>query len=239
MNEEVKKLNVRIFADGAVIDSIRELNNKPYIRGFTTNPTLMKQAGVRDYKDFALEVLEVIQGKPISFEVFSDDPKEMYRQAHEISSWGKNISIKIPVTNSEGVCTRNVVKNLMIDGISCNVTAIMTVDQVIEFADVLASDARGFFSIFAGRIADTGRDPIRVIQEALNILVSFPEIQVIWASPRELLNVIQANDINCHVITATKDILSKLEILGKDLKAYSLDTVKMFKTDAELCGFQI
>jgi len=216
-----------------------EMSKKPVIRGLTTNPTLMRKAGINDYKKFAKEVLVEIQDKPISFEVFSDDLNEMIDQATEIASWGKNVNVKIPVTNSKGVETTKVVRELSSQGIALNITAILTTTQVRSVIDSLDDNSIAFISVFAGRIADTGRDPIPLMQEALKIMEVKPKSELIWASPRELLNVIQADAIGCHVITATSDILKKLDIIGKDLSQYSLETVKMFRDDAVASGYSI
>ena len=232
-------LRIKIFADGADLSTMVEMSKKPIIRGLTTNPTLMRKAGINDYKKFAKEVLVEIQDKPISFEVFSDDLNEMIDQATEIASWGKNVNVKIPVTNSKGVETTKVVRELSSRGVPLNITAILTANQVRSVVNSLDDKSIAFISVFAGRIADTGRDPIPLMQEALKIMEVKPKSELIWASPRELLNVIQADAIGCHVITATSDILKKLEIIGKDLSQYSLETVKMFRDDAVASGYRI
>lgn len=239
MVTDVKNFKVKIFADGADLPTMREMSTKPFIQGLTTNPTLMRKAGISDYKKFAREVLELIQQKPISFEVFSDDFNEMIKQAIEISSWGDNVNVKIPITNSKGDSTTQVIKELSGRGISLNITAILTPKQVKSVVEVLNENSKAFISVFAGRIADTGRDPIPFMEEALEIMKEKPKSELIWASPRELLNVIQADSIGCHVITATSDILKKLEIIGKDLNQYSLETVKMFRDDALASGYSI
>jgi len=232
-------LKIKIFADGADLSTMVEMSKKPFIRGLTTNPTLMRKAGINDYKKFAKEVLVEIQDKPISFEVFSDDLNEMIYQATEIASWGKNVNVKIPVTNSKGVETTKVVRELSSQGVALNITAILTTTQVRSVVDSLDDNSIAFISVFAGRVADTGRDPIPLMQEALKIMEDKPKSELIWASPRELLNVIQADAIGCHVITATSDILKKLDIIGKDLSQYSLETVKMFRDDAVASGYSI
>ena len=232
-------LKIKIFADGADLPTMVEMSKKSFIRGLTTNPTLMRKAGINDYKKFAKEVLVEIQDKPISFEVFSDDLNEMIDQATEIASWGKNVNVKIPVTNSKGVETTKVVRELSSRGVPLNITAILTANQVRSVVNSLDDKSIAFISVFAGRIADTGRDPIPLMQEALRIMKDKPKSELIWASPRELLNVIQADAIGCHVITATSDILKKLEIIGKDLSQYSLETVKMFRDDAVASGYRI
>jgi transaldolase len=239
MVTDVKNLKVKIFADGADLPTMLEMSNKPFIQGLTTNPTLMRKAGISDYKKFAREVLELIQNKPISFEVFSDDSKEMIEQAMEISSWGDNVNVKIPITNSKGDSTTQVIKELSGKGVSLNITAILTTKQVKNVIEVLDGNSKAFISVFAGRIADTGRDPIPLMAEALEIMREKPRSELIWASPRELLNVIQADAIGCHIITATSDILKKLDIIGKDLSQYSLETVKMFRDDALASGYSI
>jgi transaldolase len=239
MINNLQDMKVDLFADGADLQTMKEMEKKPFIKGLTTNPTLMRKAGINDYKLFAKEVISAIQDKPISFEVFSDEPEEMISQGLEIASWGKNVNVKIPITNSMGQSTRSVIKELSSEGVAINVTALLTVDQVKTVVDSVDQSSNVFISVFAGRIADTGRDPIPLMQEALVIMKEKPKAKLIWASPRELLNVIQANDIGCHVITATSDILKKLELIGKDLSEYSLDTVRMFRDDALASGYRI
>lgn len=239
MSNKIENLSVKLFADGADIDTMKEMSSKPFIKGLTTNPTLMRKSGVHNYRNFAAEVLQVVSNKPISFEVFSDDFEEMKRQALEIASWGSNVNVKIPITNSKGEMTTEIIRELSHEGVKLNVTAIMTTDQVKSVVEATNSDVPVFISVFAGRIADTGRDPIPVMQEALSIMQSQPKSELIWASPRELLNVFQADQIGCHVITATSDILKKLEIVGKDLAEYSLETVRMFRDDALASGYSI
>ena len=232
-------LKVKLFADGADLAGIKEMAANPAIRGFTTNPTLMRKAGVSDYKAFALQALQVVGGRPISFEVFADEFGEMGKQAHEIASWGKNIYVKIPVTNTKGELSGPLVERLTRAGIQVNVTALTTVDQVKRVADRLAPETPAIISVFAGRIADTGRDPVPIMAEAVKIMKKKPKSELIWASPRELLNIFQANEIGCHIITATNDILKKLPLIGKDLDAYSLETVEMFHKDAKAAGYSI
>ncbi len=239
MPNNVNELKVKIFSDGADLATMLEMSRKSFIKGLTTNPTLMRKAGISDYKKFAKDVLKEIQDKPISFEVFSDDLEEMSRQAIEIASWGSNVNVKIPATNSKGVETTQVIKELSSRGVSLNITAILTTKQVENVVESLEIDSEAFISVFAGRIADTGRDPIPLMEEALQIMKSKPKSQLIWASPRELLNVFQADAIGCHVITATSDILKKLDLIGKDLSQYSLETVRMFRDDAEASGYSI
>ena len=232
-------LGTKIFADGADLDGLLALAAEPYIRGFTTNPTLMRKAGVVDYERFAREVLEQITDRPISFEVFSDDVAEMRAQALEIASWGSNVYVKIPVTNTRGEWTDGLVRELTGEGVQLNVTALMTVDQVDRVANALAGGAPSNISVFAGRVADTGRDPVPLMREALAAASQAESAELIWASPRELLNIFQAADIGCHIITVTHDILGKLGQVGKDLDEFSLDTVKMFYSDAQAAGFSI
>jgi transaldolase len=235
----LQDLKVKIFADGADLDTMFAMYEKPYIKGLTTNPTLMRKAGIKNYKAFAKDVLEVVKHKPISFEVFSDDFDEMISQAQEIASWGSNVNVKIPITNTHGKETLMVIKYLSDRGVTLNVTAIMTVAQVQTVVNTINPTANAFISIFAGRIADTGRDPIPIMTDSLNLMQAIPNLALIWASPRELLNVVQADEIGCHVITATSEILNKLDLIGKDLSQYSLETVKMFKQDAESSGYGI
>ena len=230
---------LKIFADGADRSSILEYRQNPIIRGFTTNPTLMRAAGIDDYESFALDVVDLVDGHPISFEVFSDDIAEMEAQAHKISSWGQNVYVKIPVTNTQGASTGELLRRLSGAGIKCNVTALMTVRQVEQTAACLADGVPALVSVFAGRIADTGRDPVPLMTQALGVLDSFPSLELIWASPRELLNIVQAAQIKCHVITVTPDILKKLPTLGRDLDDFSLDTVRMFRRDAEAAQYSL
>jgi transaldolase len=232
-------LKVKLFADGADLTGIREMAANPMIKGFTTNPTLMRKAGVADYKSFALQVLGVVRDLPISFEVFDDDFTEMEKQALEIASWGKNVNVKIPVTNTRGEFCGPLAERLSRGGVQLNVTAVMTVDQVKRVADRLSPDTPAIVSVFAGRIADTGRDPVPIMAESVKVLKSRPKAELIWASPRELLNIFQADAIGCHIITATNDILKKLSLVGKDLDRYSLETVEMFYKDAKAAGYRI
>ena len=236
---DINSLNVKIFADGADLEDMKKMNLNPLIQGLTTNPTLMAKAGITNYINFAKEVLSNIKNKPISFEVFSDDLIEIRRQAREIAKWGENVYVKIPITNTKGESTKNLIKELTSQGVKVNITAIMTTNQVNEIKDSLDPKVPSYVSIFAGRIADTGRNPIPIIQESLDILKSNNLSEVIWASPRELLNIFQASEVGCHVITATTDILKKLELVGYNLEAYSLDTVKMFRNDAIKSNFEI
>lgn len=235
----MEELHIKLFADGADLASIERLAANPLIRGFTTNPTLMRKAGVADYASFARDMLRIVSGRSISFEVFSDEFAEMELQAYEIASWGPNVFVKIPVTNTHGEFSGPLISRLALAGVQVNVTAILTLEQVDRVVECLAPETASLVSVFAGRIADTGRDPVPIMAKALELLRPLPRAELIWASPRELLNVIQANDIGCHIITATPDLLAKLPLIGKDLTDYSLDTVKMFRQDAVAAGFAI
>jgi transaldolase len=235
----VADLRVKIFADGADLPGIVKLYANPLIKGFTTNPTLMHKAGIKDYADFAREVLAAVPDRPVSFEVFADDFAEMEWQAHEIASWGANVNVKIPVTNTSGAFCGPLVQRLSQAGIAVNVTALMTLDQVGAVARCLAASTPAFVSVFAGRIADTGRDPVPLMEKAVRLLGERPKAELIWASPRELLNIFHADEVGCHVITVTHDVLAKLSLVGKDLDAYSLETVAMFHRDAQAAGFRI
>lgn len=239
MMKRVEELTVRIFADGAEKAGMLEMYAKPYIKGFTTNPTLMHKAGLTDYRAFAHEILEAIPDRPISFEVFSDEFGDMERQAREIATWGDNVYVKIPVTNTRREPAYDLVRRLSKEGIKLNITAIMTVDQVRHVVDKVKEGAPSCISVFAGRIADTGRDPVPLMAECVDILKAAPAAELIWASPRELLNIMQADAIGCHIITVTNDILKKLTLVGKDLSDYSLDTVKMFFDDGRKAGFTL
>ena len=211
----------------------------PYIQGFTTNPTLMRKAGIQDYRAFAKDVVAAIPDRPISFEVFSDDFPDMERQANEIASWGENIYVKVPVTNTTRSASYDLVKRLSQQGIKVNVTAIMTLEQVSAVAAVLCDATPACVSLFAGRVADTGRDPVPMMAEAVRRLAATPRAELIWASPRELLNVFQADEVGCHIITVTNDILKKLALVGRSLDDYSLETVKMFYDDAKRAGYTL
>jgi transaldolase len=235
----VDQLSVKIFADAADRDGMLELSRVPYIRGFTTNPTLMRKAGVTDYRRFAREVLAAIPDRPISFEVVSDDFDVMERQAGEIANWGTNVYVKIPVTNTRGESSCALVRRLSHSGVKVNVTALLTLDQVRDVVDAVAGGAPSCVSVFAGRIADTGIDPTSVMRDALEVLRQAPQAELIWASPRELLNIFQADEIGCHIITVTQDILRKLPLVGRDLRDYSLDTVRMFHDDASQAGLSL
>jgi transaldolase len=235
----VADLSVKIFADGADLSGITALYRQPYIRGFTTNPTLMHQAGILDYRAFAREVLAEIPDRPISFEVLSDELLDMERQAREIATWGDLVYVKIPVTNTRREPAYELIHRLSHAGVKVNVTAILTLSQVREVVDALRGGAPSCVSVFAGRIADTGRDPSPLMAAAVELLLLEPKAELIWASPRELLNIFHADAVGCHIITVTHDILRKLDLIGKDLSEYSLDTVKMFYGDARKAGFTL
>ena len=235
----IHDLRVKLFADGADKAGMIEMARLPYVAGFTTNPTLMRKAGVVDYKAFAREVLQSIPDRPISFEVFSDEFSEMERQARQIAAWGANVYVKIPVTNTRSEPSYGLIRRLAEAGIKLNVTAILTLEQVREVAAALAGPTPSVVSVFAGRIADTGRDPVPLMAAAVELMRPYPQEELLWASPRELLNVFQADAIGCHIITATNDVLKKLTLVGKDLAAYSLDTVKMFHDDARQAGYTL
>jgi transaldolase len=232
-------LKVKLFADGAEKKSMLELYANPMIRGFTTNPTLMRKANITDYQAFARDILASIADRPISFEVFADEFDEMDRQARIIDSWGPNVYVKIPVTNTRRESACDLIHALSHDGIKINVTAMLTLDQVCNVVAALAGGAPANVSVFAGRIADTGVDPVPIMEQAVRMLRPHKQIELIWASPRELLNVFQADAIGCHIITATPDILKKLSLVGRDLTEYSLDTVQMFADDAAKSGFTL
>lgn len=235
-----ERLQVKIFADGAELEGVRSLYNNPLIRGFTTNPTLMRKAGITDYAAFARQLLEIVPDRPISFEVFSDDFEEMGRQARLIATWGDNVYVKIPVTNTTGTTSAPLVRDLCADGIKVNVTALMTLAQVEEMVEVIKDGPASYVSVFAGRIADTGLDPVPLMRAAVRELAAgAPRAELIWASPRELLNIFQADEIGCHVITVTHDLLAKLSNVGRDLNQFSLDTVRMFHDDAAASGFTL
>ena len=237
--KRVEKLKVQIFADGADKVGMLEMYNKSFIKGLTTNPTLMKKAGIKDYEAFAKDILNDVKDKSISFEVFSDDLDEMENQALKIATWGDNVYVKIPVTNTKGIPTYSLIKKLSDKGVKVNVTAIMTLEQVRDVVLSLNQNVPSYVSVFAGRIADTGVDPVPLMSAAVQITSMNSKAEVIWASPRELLNIFQADSIGCHVITVTEDILKKIPSIGYDLDSYSLDTVKMFYKDAVDAGYKI
>ena len=235
----IEQLSVKIFADGADKAGMLEMYAKPFVKGLTTNPTLMRKAGIADYKAFSLDILKAIPNRPISFEVFSDDFAEMERQALEIASWGKNVYVKIPVTNTKRETSYNLIEKLAAKKVKLNVTALMTLVQVRAVVAALHPDVPSYVSVFAGRIADTGLDPVPLMAAAVELLKTAPAAELIWASPRELLNIFQADAIGCHIITVTNDLLKKLDLVGKDLNDYSLETVKMFFDDARAAGFRL
>jgi len=237
--QSLSSLKVKIFADGANLPGMIDLYKNPLIKGFTTNPTLMKQAGITDYEAFAKEVLKAIPDRPISFEVFSDEFDEMARQASLIAGWGDNVYVKIPVMNTRSEPSYDLIRKLAKAGIKSNVTALMTLDQVRQTAECLAGGPHSYISVFAGRIADTGRDPVPHMTEAIALMKPYSNLELIWASPRELLNIFHAESVGCHVITVTHDVLKKTALVGKDLDQYSLETVKMFYDDAEKAGFSL
>ncbi len=233
------KLKVKLFADGANINEIMSVYGQGFVSGFTTNPTLMRKAGIRDYEEFARELLKSINDLPISFEVFSDDFPSMEREARKISAWGDNVYVKIPITNTKGESSSELVTKLSEEGIKLNVTAILTTGQVRNISKALFPDTPSIVSVFAGRIADTGRDPVPIMEESLKILTHLPKAELLWASSRELLNIIQADRAGCHIITITNDILKKITMIDKDLEELSLDTVRMFYSDAMAAGYRI
>jgi len=235
----IDSLKVKIFADGADKIGMINMYNKNYIKGLTTNPTLMNKAGITDYEGFAKDILKIVTDKPISFEVFSDELPEMKRQALKIAQWGDNVYVKIPVTNTKRFSTCPLIKELSDMGVKLNITAIMTLEQVRDVVSSLNSGISSYVSVFAGRVADTGVDPIPLMAEAVKITRQKPNAEVIWASPRELLNIFHADQIGCQIITVTNDILKKLVLVGYDLDSYSLDTVKMFYNDATTAGFKL
>lgn len=235
----VSDLKIKIFADGADYESMIALYARSYIKGFTTNPTLMRKAGITDYAAFGKKILAAIPDRPISLEVFADDFDDMERQARIIASWGGQVNVKIPVTNTKGEFSGKLINRLSKDGIRLNITAILSLDQVKRVADALDANASAIISVFAGRVADTGVDPVPLMTEALQVLKPRPNAELLWASPRELLNIFQADAIGTHIITVTSDILKKLDTVGYDLEAYSLDTVKMFYNDAAASRFSI
>lgn len=233
----IANLKVKLFADGADKEGMLKLYQNPYIQGFTTNPTLMRKAGVTDYECFARQILEAIPDRPISFEVFSDQFADMRRQANKIAGWGRNVYVKIPVTNTAGGSAAALVRDLTASGVKLNVTALLTPDQVARVAEAMAGGPPGIISVFGGRIADTGTDPRPIMVESLRILQSHTNIELLWASCRELLNIFQADDVGCHIITVTNDIIKKLSLVGKDLTELSRETVSMFREDAVKAGY--
>jgi transaldolase len=237
--KSVSELKVQVFADGADKATMLELYREPYIKGFTTNPTLMRKAGVTDYEGFAREILDHIPDRPICLEVLADEEDEMERQAHQIAGWGSNVCVKIPVTNTRRQPMYNLIRRLSSEGIRVNATALLALDQVRYSAQALKGGAPSYISIFAGRVADTGRDPIPLMKSALELMAANANSQLVWASPRELLNVFQAEEIGCHIVTLTSDILNKIRLIGKDLHDLSLETVQMFYDDAARSGYRL
>ena len=237
--KSVSELRVQVFADGADKASMPDLYRQPYIKGFTTNPTLMRKAGITDYERFALDILQHIPDRPISFEVFADDEPEMERQARKIARWANNVYVKIPVTNTRSEPMYDLIRRLGADGIQVNATALLALDQVRHVAKALQGGAPSYISVFAGRVADTGRDPIPLMKSALELMAPEPNCQLVWASPRELLNIFQADEIGCHIITVTSDVLKKVSLVGKDLHEFSLETVRMFHDDAAHSGYTL
>ena len=235
----LEDLKVKLFADGADMDGMREMAKNPFIRGFTTNPTLMRKAGIKDYAAFARSILVAIDDRPISFEVFDDDFDAMVDQGREIASWGKNVNVKVPVTNTRGEFSGKVIRTLAKEGIALNITAVMTLEQVLSIATVLEHDVSAIVSVFAGRIADTGTDPIPLMQRCKAVLAKLPKAELLWASPREVLNIFQADEVGCDIITATSDIIAKLALHGKNLTDYSRETVQMFYRDAAASSYTI
>ncbi len=239
MTTAIELLKVKLFADGANQEEMLEMYTRPYIKGLTTNPTLMRNAGVANYKAFARGTLAQIRDKPLSFEVFADEFPEMERQALEIASWGPNVYVKVPVTNTRGDPSYALASRLASRGVKVNVTAITTLSQVRNAVAALNPEVPSYVSVLAGRIADTGVDPVPIMAAAVCLLQPNPRAELIWASPRELLNIFHADSVGCHIVTATADILKKLALVGRDLQQYSLDTVKMFHDDAAAAGYSL
>ena len=237
--KKLEELKIKLFSDGADKKYMLDMNSKPFIKGFTTNPSLMKKTGIKDYEVFAKDILSIIKEKPISFEVFSDDFNEMERQAMKIASWADNVYVKIPITNTKKESSDKLIKHLAKKKVKLNITAILTLGQVKTVMSVLDKNVSSIISVFAGRIADTGKDPIPIMQDCLKAMKNNSKSELLWASSRELLNVIQADNIGCHIITVTKDIINKLQLINFDLEEYSLDTVKNFYNDAAEANFKI
>lgn len=235
----LEDLSVKIFADGADLDTILALADNQRVQGFTTNPTLMWKAGLTNYEEFARRILERVSEKPVSFEVFADSAIEMRRQAQLISNWGDNVYVKIPVSTTAGESMAPLIRELSEESIKVNVTALFTTAQVELITEAVKDGAASFISVFAGRIADAGIDPVPIMARAVDVMVAAPRSELIWASPREVLNVVQADQVGCHIITVTQDLLDKLHLLGKDLLQYSLETVQMFHRDAAAAGFSL
>ncbi len=237
--KKIEDLKVKIFYDGSDKKDMLDMNNKNFIKGFTTNPSLMKKAGINNYKSFAKDILGTIKEKPISFEVFSDDFYEMEKQAMEIASWSNNVYVKIPITNTRKKNSKELIKRLTKKKVKLNITALMTLEQIKSILPVLNKDVPNIISVFAGRIADTGRDPIPLMTNCLKEIKINPKSELLWASSRELLNIFQADQIGCHIITVSKDIIKKIQMVGYDLEEYSLDTVKTFYEDSVKANFKI
>ena len=237
--KKIEDLKIKIFSDGAEKKEMLDMNGKAFIKGFTTNPSLMRKTGIKNYETFAKDILSTIKEKPISFEVFSDDFDEMERQAMKIASWANNVYVKIPITNTKKQNSAKLIKRLSEKKVKLNITAIMTLDQVKTVVKILDKKIPNIISVFAGRIADTGRDPIPIMKDCLNEMKNYPNSELLWASSRELLNIIQSDDIGCHIITVTNDIINKLELINFDLEEYSLNTVKTFYKDASEANFKI
>ena len=235
----LNELNIKIFADGADLKSFRDLNSKKFIKGFTTNPSLMKKSGIKNYKEFAKDLIKEINDKPISFEVFEDEITDMEKQARQIATWGKNVYVKIPITNTKGESTHELVNKLSNEGISCNVTAVFTIEQLKLISDSINNKTPTILSVFAGRIADTGIDPTSIMKECIEYTQNKKNVEILWASTREVLNIFQANSINCQIITVPNDLLKKLNNLNKDLKSFSKETVMDFYKDAKSAGYKI
>lgn len=236
---QAQQIKIKLFGDGADLKTMKNIYDEGVVSGFTTNPTLMRNAGVTNYEAFAKSALQVIPDAPISFEVFSDDFDAMEREARKINSWGENVYVKIPITNTKGESSAPLIKKLSHDGLKLNITAILTVEQVETVANALSESTPSIVSVFAGRIADTGRDPVQIMKAAKKILEPNKKAELLWASSRELINIMQAEECGCHIITVTNDILKKLKVVGKDLNELSLDTVKMFYNDAQSVGYNI
>lgn len=239
MMQDASALKIKLFADGADLDGMIGMYANPMIKGFTTNPTLMRKAGIDDYEAFARRVLDAIPDRPVSFEVFADDLPTMAAQARVIASWGPNVNVKIPVTNTKGEFAGPIIETLSAEGVQLNVTAVFSLDQVRAVTEALSPDTPAIVSVFAGRVADTGVDPMPLMAEALKTLDARPKAELLWASPRELLNIFQADQVGCHIITATTDVLGKLKNVGKNLETFSLETVEMFYRDAQGAGYTI
>ena len=235
----IRPFRVKVFADGADKAGMLEMHGNPLIAGFTTNPTLMRKAGVTDYVAFAQDILRAIPDRPISFEVFSDEFGDMERQAKLIASWGPNVYVKIPITNTKGESSVPLIHRLSAAGIRLNVTALLPLEQVRAVIPALRDGPGAFVSVFAGRIADAGQDPVPIMAQAVECLKPYPRLELIWASPREVLNLVQADELGCHIITMTNDLIRKIPLIGKDLKEYSLDTVRMFSADAQKVGYRL